>query len=97
MEERTLVSHILDAARKVLSTPMNVPSVEQVELRTDAPIGSQQMVLLYLELFLVTVLQNEAKPDVSSDHRDVCKSGGTFGDAGEAVTGDHGVYGVSDL
>ena len=48
MEERTLVSHILNAAREVLSTPMNVPSVEQVELRTDAPIGSQQMVLLYL-------------------------------------------------
>lgn len=69
MEERTLVSHILNAAREVLSTPMNVPSVEQVELRTDAPIGSQQMVLLYLELFLVTVLQNEAKPDVSPRRR----------------------------
>ena len=48
---------------------MNVPSVEQVELHTDAPIGSQQMVLLYLELFLVTVLQNEAKPDVSPRRR----------------------------
>ena len=64
MEERTLVSHILDTARKVLSTPMNIPSVEQVKLRADAPIGSQQMILLYLELFLVTVLQNDAKPDV---------------------------------
>lgn len=39
------------------------------KLRTDAPIGSQQMVLLYLELFLVTVLQNEAKPDVSPRRR----------------------------
>lgn len=64
MEERTLVSHILDTARKVLSTPMNIPSVEQVKLRADAPIGSQQMILLYLELFLVTVLQNDTKPDV---------------------------------
>ena len=64
MEERTLVSHILDTARKVLSTPMNIPSVEQVKLRADAPIGSQQMILLYLELFLVTVLQNDAKTDV---------------------------------
>ena len=64
MEERTLVSHILDTARKVLSTPMNIPSVEQVKLRADTPIGSQQMILLYLELFLVTVLQNDAKPDV---------------------------------
>ena len=36
---------------------MNIPSVEQVKLRADAPIGSQQMILLYLELFLVTVLQ----------------------------------------
>ena len=64
MEERTLVSHILDTARKVLSTPMNIPSVEQVKLRADAPIGSQQMILLYLELFLITVLQNDAKTDV---------------------------------
>ena len=51
MEERTLVSHILDTARKVLSTPMNIPSVEQVKLRADTPIGSQQMILLYLERF----------------------------------------------
>ena len=49
---------------EVLSTPMNIPSVEQVKLRADTPIGSQQMILLYLELFLVTVLQNDAKPDV---------------------------------
>lgn len=64
MEERTLISHILSNARKVLATPMNLPTVEQVELRSGAPIGSQQMILLYLELFLLTILQNDAKPNM---------------------------------
>lgn len=64
MEERTLISHILSNAREVLATPMNLPTVEQVELCSDAPIGSQQMILLYLELFLLTILQNDAKPDM---------------------------------
>lgn len=63
-EERTLISHILSNAREALDTPMNLPTVEQVELRSDAPIGSQQMILLYLELFLLTILQNDAKPNM---------------------------------
>lgn len=64
MEERTFISHILSNAREVLATPMNLPTVEQVELRSDAPIGSQQMILLYLELFLLTILQNDSKPNM---------------------------------
>ena len=29
-------------------------SVEQVQLKEHAPFGSQQMILLYLEMFLIT-------------------------------------------
>lgn len=69
MEERTLVSRILNAARDALSTPMNIPSVEQVVIRANAPVGSQQMILLYLELFLLTIIQNDAKPESSPRKR----------------------------
>ena len=49
--ERTLVSCILNAAREALATPLHLPSIEQVKIKPNAPFGSQQMVLLYLELF----------------------------------------------
>lgn len=58
MEERTLISHLIQLARETFSTPLNLPSVEQVKLRTDLAFGSQQLILLYLELFLITLIRN---------------------------------------
>lgn len=69
--ERTLVSCILNAAREALATPLHLPSIEQVKLKPNAPFGSQQMILLYLELFLITLEQNylqlDAKPPEQND------------------------------
>ena len=58
MEERTMISHLIHTARETFSTPLNLPSVEQVKLRPELPFGSQQLILLYLELFLITVIRN---------------------------------------
>lgn len=44
-------------ARQTFSTPMHIPSVEQVELKDNTPFASQQMILLYLELFLITLIR----------------------------------------
>lgn len=55
MEERTLISAILNAAREAFSTPLHIPSIEQVKMNERAPFGAQQFVQLYLELFLLTV------------------------------------------
>lgn len=55
MEERTLISAILNAAREAFSTPLHIPSIEQVKLNEQAPFGAQQFVQLCLELFLLTV------------------------------------------
>lgn len=70
--ERTLVSCILNAAREALATPLHLPSIEQVKLKLNAPFGSQQMILLYLELFLITLEQNylqlDAKPPERKRH-----------------------------
>ena len=57
MEERSMISKIITEGRHTLATPMHIPSIEQVQLRDDAPFGSQQMILLYLELFLITLIR----------------------------------------
>lgn len=61
MEERTLISQLISIARETLATPMNLPSVEQVKLRPNTPFGSEQLILLYLELFLITVARNRGE------------------------------------
>ena len=58
LEERTLISQLLNSAREVLSTPLNIPSIEQVKIKPDLPLGSEQLILLYLELFLITIARN---------------------------------------
>ena len=46
---------------------MHIPSIEQVQLREDAPFGSQQMILLYLELFLITLIREHREASATSD------------------------------
>ena len=58
MEERTMISHLIHTARETFSTPLNLPSVEQVKLRPELPFGSQQLILLYLELFFFFFIRN---------------------------------------
>ncbi|MBY0758082.1 MULTISPECIES: AraC family transcriptional regulator [Sellimonas] len=66
MEERTLVSHLLSIARETLATPLNLPSIEQVKLKDKISFGSEQLILLYLELFLITVARNhKGKDDIA--------------------------------
>ena len=53
----SMISQIITEARQTFSTPMHIPSVEQVELKDNTPFASQQMILLYLELFLITLIR----------------------------------------
>lgn len=55
LDEKTLISRIIAEARTAFSTPLHIPTVEQLELSDTAPFGSQQLVKLYLELFLITL------------------------------------------
>lgn len=56
-EERTIISKIIDVATECFSTPINVPSVEQVILKENHIPGQPQMISLYLEQFLLTLYQ----------------------------------------
>ncbi|HBA02842.1 MAG TPA: AraC family transcriptional regulator [Clostridium sp.] len=53
--EKTLIAQIISEARAAFSTPLHIPSIEQVKLSTSAPFGSQQLILLYLEQFLIHI------------------------------------------
>lgn len=53
--ERVIISRIIAAALDCFSTPLNVPSIEKVELRADRLAGSPQLISLYLEQFLLTI------------------------------------------
>ncbi len=64
-EERTLISHIISEGKQTFSTPMNLPSVEQVKLKDSTPFASQQLIILYLELFLITCVRNHPENTVS--------------------------------
>lgn len=64
-DERTLISHIMSEAKQTFSTPMNLPSVEQVKIRDKTPFASQQLIILYLELFLISCIRNHPEDTVS--------------------------------
>lgn len=57
-DERTLISLIIGEAKQAFSTPIHIPSIEQVLIKPDAPFASPQLILLYLELFLIAVYRN---------------------------------------
>lgn len=58
--ERTLISWIIEEAKQAFSTPLHLPSVEQIGVKQDAPFGSQQLILNYLEQFLIEVKRSHS-------------------------------------
>lgn len=66
LEERTIISKLIAEAKNAFSSPLYLPSVEQVELAENAPFGSQQLLSLYLELLLITLKRNQPERPVSS-------------------------------
>ena len=70
MEERAMISRIITEGLHTLATPMHIPSVEQVQLKEHAPFGSQQMILLYLEMFLITLIrEHQEESGASIQHK----------------------------
>ncbi len=56
--EKQYISLLIQEAKDAFSTPLHEPAVEQVLLREDSVFGAQQMILLYLELFLLSFYRN---------------------------------------
>ncbi|WP_461811403.1 AraC family transcriptional regulator [Faecalimonas sp.] len=68
LAERTLISKIIIKAKNTFSSPLHIPSVEQVKLSENAPFGAQQLISLYLELLFITLKRNHLENSVFSSH-----------------------------
>lgn len=75
-KERNLISLIINEARQTFRTPMHIPFVEQVLLKSETPFASQQLILLYMELFLITCRRIHS---ASSTHKSIPKQQLTAG------------------
>ncbi|MGO5053477.1 AraC family transcriptional regulator [Lachnospiraceae bacterium LCP25S3_G4] len=62
-EERKIISQIIAEAKAAFTTPLHLPSIEQVESSETAPFGAEQLVQIYLELFLIHVKRNHMESE----------------------------------
>lgn len=69
-EERTFLGLLISEAENCIQTPLNDPYVKQMKLRENPIFGSQQLIINYLELFLIHILRRCAQtPSVLSISR----------------------------
>ena len=57
-EQKRILSNILSEARMAFSTPIHIPSVEQVKRSENPPFGSEQLIKIYLEMLLITLARD---------------------------------------
>lgn len=63
LREKELISLIIAEARQAFATPLHIPSVEQVALNDSAPFAAGQLILNYLEQFLIETRRAHSDPD----------------------------------
>lgn len=56
-KERSLLANILVEARKLFSSPLDDPYLEHMEKRKQSPIGSEQLIRMDLEHFLIHLIR----------------------------------------
>lgn len=67
-EERLLISGMITEGKNAFRTPLHIPTIEQVELADDSPFGSQQLILLYLETFMIQVKRLHLEEAADLEH-----------------------------
>lgn len=60
LTEREIVSHLLALAKKCFASPLHIPSVEQIVLKQELPFGSEQLILMDLEMLLISLMQKSS-------------------------------------
>ena len=59
-KEQTLLADILIEAKKLFSTPLNDPYVTEMKKNENIPLGTEQLIKLYLEHILISLLQRHS-------------------------------------
>lgn len=63
--ERNLIGMLIAEARRCISTPLDDPYLEKMEKRPDSLFGSQQLIRLYLEQMLISMVRRYTIPQLS--------------------------------
>ncbi|MCC8101392.1 MAG: AraC family transcriptional regulator [Clostridiales bacterium] len=63
--ERSLLGLLVAEARRCIATPLDDPYLQKMEKRPDSMFGAQQMVRLYLEQFLISLIRRYTIPPLS--------------------------------
>lgn len=68
--ERRLIAMIVAEARNCIASPLDNPYMQKMEKRADCPLGSQQLIRLYLEQLLIYMVRRNtsAHPRISPDN-----------------------------
>lgn len=65
-ENKTLLSKVIQEARLAFSNPIHIPTVEQVNRAENAPFGSEQLIKIYLEQFLINLVRESNPIEIKS-------------------------------
>lgn len=63
--ERNLIGMIIAEARRCIASPLNDPYLQKMEIKKDSLFGSQQLILLYLQELLISMIRRHTLPQVS--------------------------------
>lgn len=63
--ERNLIGMIIAEARRCISSPLDDPYLQKMEIKKDSLFGSQQMILLYLQELLISMIRRHTLPQIS--------------------------------
>lgn len=59
-KERTLLAEILVEARNLFETPLDDPYLKKMNKKETAPLGTEQLIKIYLEQFLILLLKRHS-------------------------------------
>lgn len=62
--ERNLIGMLIAEARRCIASPLDDPYLEKMEKRTDCMFGSQQLIRLYLEQLLISMIRRHTVPQL---------------------------------
>ncbi|MCD7737326.1 MAG: AraC family transcriptional regulator [Lachnospiraceae bacterium] len=63
--ERGLLGQLIAEARRCISTPLDDPYLQRMEKRPDGMFGAQQLIRLYLEQLLISLIRRYTIPQLS--------------------------------
>ena len=64
--ERNLIGMIIAEAGKCIASPLNDPYLQKMEIKKDSLFGSQQLILLYLQELLISMIRRYTLPQIST-------------------------------